>query len=106
MDNEFDIAIVGMACRFPGARNLEEFWRNLVGGVEFIARLSDQELIEAGVSPAVLARSDYVKAAPVLDDPELFDAAFFRFSPREADALDPQHRLLRELATADFEGAD
>ena len=65
------IAIIGMACRFPGARNLEEFWANLIGGVESIARFSDQELMESGVSAATLARQDYVKAAPVLDDPGL-----------------------------------
>ena len=47
MDNEFDVAIVGMACRFPGARNLDEFWKNLVGGVESIVRLSDEELSAA-----------------------------------------------------------
>src|SRR6516164_7660057 len=78
------LAIIGMACRFPGARNLEEFWANLIGGVESIMRFSDQELIDAGISAAALARPDYVKAAPVLDDPGLFDAAFFGFSPAEA----------------------
>jgi len=105
MNNECDIAIVGLACRFPGARSLEEFWRNLVGGVESIARLSDQEMIAAGVSPAVLARPDYVKAAPVLDDPGLFDAGFFGFAPSEASTMDPQHRLLLELAHAALEDA-
>jgi len=105
VENECDIAIVGLAGRFPGARNLDEFWKNLVGGVESIARLSDQEMIEAGVSAAFLARPDYVKAAPVLDDPGLFDAAFFGFAPSEADTMDPQHRLLLELAHAALEDA-
>ena len=105
MDKEFDVAITGMSCRFPGARNVGEFWRNLVDGVESIVRLSDQELIEAGVSPVTLARPDYIKAASVLDDPSLFDAAFFGFSPTEANALDPQHRLLLELAHAALEDA-
>ena len=105
MDNEFDVAIVGMAGRFPGARDLGEFWQNLAGGVESIVRLTDQELIEAGVAPEVFGRADYVKAAPVLEDPGLFDAAFFGFSPGEASAMDPQHRLLLELAHAAFEDA-
>jgi len=105
MDNEFDVAIVGMAGRFPGARNLEEYWQNLIGGVESIARLSDEELIAAGVAPAVLNRADYVKAAPVLGDPGLFDAAFFGFAPGEAAAMDPQHRLLLELAHTALEDA-
>ena len=105
MDREDDVAIVGMACRFPGARTLEEFWQNLIGGVESITRFSDEELIQAGVSPAVLARPDYVKAAPVLDDLELFDARFFGLAPSEADSMDPQHRLLLELAQAALENA-
>jgi len=105
MDNDYDVAIVGMACRLPGARNPEEFWQNLIDGVESITRLSDQELIEAGVDSAFLTRPDYVKAAPVLDDPELFDAAFFGFSPSEASTMDPQHRLILELAHTALEDA-
>lgn len=105
MDNESDIAIVGMAGRFPGARNLEEFWRNLAQGTESIARLSDEEILAAGVSADVLNWADYVKAAPVLSGPELFDAAFFGYSPGEAAALDPQQRLLLELAHLALEDA-
>src|SRR5476649_1934575 len=105
MDNEFDIAIVGMAGKFPGAENLGEFWQNLVNGAESIARFSDEELLAAGVDPALLARTDYVKAAPVLNNPGHFDAAFFGFSPCEAKAMDPQHRILLELAHAALEDA-
>ncbi len=99
------IAIIGMACRFPGARNLQEFWANLIGGVESITRFSDQELMEAGISAGTLARSNYVKASPVLEDPGLFDTAFFGFSPAEAAAMDPQHRLLLELSYTALEDA-
>ena len=102
---ENHLAIVGMACRFPGARNLEEFWANLIRGVESITRLSDEELLKAGVPAATIARSDYVKAAPVLDDPALFDAAFFGFTPSEAATMDPQHRLLLELSYSALEDA-
>jgi len=105
MDNESDIAIIGMACRFPGAGNLEEFWKNLMGGVESIVRLSDQEMMEAGVLPEVLSGPNYVKAAAVLDDPGRFDAGFFGFSPNEAAALDPQHRLMLELSQAALDDA-
>ena len=79
MEHESDIAIVGLAGRFPGARNVDEFWHNLAQGTESIARLSDAEILAAGVAPDVLTRADYVKAAPVLDDPGLFDAAFFGY---------------------------
>jgi len=98
MGNEFDVAIVGLACRFPGADSPEQFWDNLMGGVESIVRLTDAELIAAGVPQSFLARKDYVKAAPVLADPAGFDAPFFGFSPAEAARLDPQHRILLELA--------
>ena len=86
------IAIVGMAGRFPGARNVDEFWRNLRDGVESIRPLSDAELLAAGVAPDVLAQPDYVKAAAVLDGVDMFDASFFGFSPRDAAIMDPQHR--------------
>jgi acyl transferase domain-containing protein len=98
MNNEFDVAIVGMAGRFPGARNIAEFWRNLADGTESITRFSEAELRECGVPGAWLSKSNYVKAAPILDEPERFDAGFFGFSPMEARSMDPQHRILLELA--------
>ena len=99
------IAIVGMAGRFPGARNLDEFWRNLRDGVESIRPLSDAELIASGVAPEVLARPDYVKAAAVLDDVAMFDASFFGFSPRDAAIMDPQHRHFLECSWEALENA-
>jgi acyl transferase domain-containing protein len=105
MRTEFDIAIVAMAGRFPGARNLDEFWRNLAGGVESIRRLSDQEILESGVPADYLNSPNYVKAAPVLDEPGHFDAGFFGFSPMEARMMDPQHRILLELAHEALEHA-
>src|SRR5882762_6618985 len=105
MNNEYDIAIVGMAGRFPGARDIDQFWQNLAAGVESITRLSDQEILESGVPPSWLTNPSYVKAAPVLDEPGHFDAGFFGFSPMEAKTLDPQHRLLLELAYEALEHA-
>src|SRR5882762_11021469 len=105
MNTEFDIAIVGMAGRFPGARNLDEFWENLAGGVESIVRLSDREILESGVPASWLNSPNYVKAAPILDEPGHLDAAFFGFSPMEAKTMDPQHRLLLELAYEALEHA-
>jgi phthiocerol/phenolphthiocerol synthesis type-I polyketide synthase E len=100
-----DIAIIGMAGRFPGAANVDEFWENLRSGVESISFFSDEELIDAGVNPAVLSDPNYVKAAPILEDPEWFDASFFGYSPREAQFLDPQHRLFLECAWEAIEHA-
>lgn len=95
---ESDIAIIGMSGRFPGANSLEEFWQNLRDGVESISRFSEAELLAAGVSPAVLADENYVRAGTILDNADRFDAAFFGFSPKEASILDPQHRLFLECA--------
>ena len=105
MNREFDIAIVGIAGRFPGARDVEQFWSNLAGGVEAITRFSDEELLQAGVPAERLGDLAYVKAAPVLDSPGHFDAAFFGYAPAEAAAMDPQHRLLLELAVEALESA-
>ena len=91
--NGFEIAIIGMAGCFPGAENIEEFWHNLRDGVESITCFSEAELAAAGVNPAVLNDPNYVKAWSVLADAELFDAPFFGFTPREAEIMDPQHRL-------------
>ncbi|HSD54317.1 MAG TPA: beta-ketoacyl synthase N-terminal-like domain-containing protein, partial [Burkholderiales bacterium] len=99
------IAIVGMACRFPGAADPAAFWRNLRDGVESITFFSDEELLAAGVDAATLAQPNYIKAAPVLEDVDKFDAAFFGYSPREAAVTDPQHRLFLEVAWEAFEAA-
>lgn len=93
-----DIAIIGMACRFPGAENLAEFWQNLCQGVESVSVFSDAELLESGEDPEVFTQSNYVRARAILADVETFDAAFFGVPPREAEILDPQHRLFLECA--------
>ncbi|HSF40966.1 MAG TPA: amino acid adenylation domain-containing protein [Thermoanaerobaculia bacterium] len=92
------IAIVGMAGRFPGARDLAAFWDNLRRGVESITFLDDRDLEAAGVDAAVRSQANYVPAAGLLDDVELFDAAFFGYTPRDAEITDPQHRLFLECA--------
>src|SRR5262245_892829 len=99
------IAIVGMAGRFPGARNVAEFWRNLRDGAESIVRYTDAELTAAGVPAALLAQPEYVKAGAPLADMELFDAGFFGFSPLDASIMDPQHRHFLECCWEALERA-
>ena len=99
------IAIVGMAGRFPGARNTAEFWRNLRDGVESIRDLTDAELLAAGATAEDLANPDYVRRAAILEDVPLFDATFFGFSPRDASIMDPQHRHFLECAWEALEDA-
>ncbi len=100
-----EIAVIGMTCRFPQAKNVDEFWHNLRDGVESIVFFSDQELEASGVDAATLANPNYVKAGAVLEDIEMFDAPFFAFNPRAAEILDPQHRLFLECAWEALEGA-
>ncbi|MCP4654947.1 MAG: AMP-binding protein, partial [bacterium] len=100
-----EIAIVGMSARFAGAATVEEFWDNLCGGIESIRRLSVEELEAAGVDPEIYRAPDYVPACADLRDPDHFDAAFFGFNPREAEILDPQHRVLLECAWQALENA-
>ena len=93
-----DIAIVGMAGRFPKARNVEEFWKNLREGNECISFFHDDELIASGVDPALLRDETYVKAWGWMEGVDMFDAGFFDMTPREAEITDPQIRLLLECA--------
>ncbi len=94
----FEIAIVGAAGRFPGAADVDAFWRNLCAGVESVDRLTDEELLAAGEDPEKLKDPAYVRAATRLEGIDLFDAAFFGVTPREADIMDPQQRLFLEMA--------
>ncbi|NEQ79122.1 MAG: amino acid adenylation domain-containing protein [Moorea sp. SIO2I5] len=96
MKDNWEIAIIGMSCRLPGANNIDEFWQNLRDGVESISFLSEQELLSSGVDPTLISDPNYVKASGVLSDVDLFDASFFNFSAREAEVMDPQHRLFLE----------
>lgn len=93
-----DVAIIGMAGRFPGAGNVDEFWENLRGGVESIRKLSEAELRNAGVSAAQLEDPNYVRSGAPLAHIELFDADFFGINPKEAAIMDPQQRLFLECA--------
>src|SRR5947208_7578557 len=93
---ESGIAIIGLAGRFPGADDVDAFWQNLAGGVESIRTFSDEELIAAGVDPALLQKPNYVKAGAVLEDIAGFDAPFFGVTARDAQILDPQQRLFIE----------
>jgi acyl transferase domain-containing protein/acyl carrier protein/2-polyprenyl-3-methyl-5-hydroxy-6-metoxy-1,4-benzoquinol methylase len=99
------IAIIGIAGRFPGAKNIQSFWQNLYDGVESISFFSDAELIDSGVPPESLQNPNYLKAGAVLEDIDLFDAAFFGFNPKEAEITDPQHRLFLECAWEALENA-
>jgi acyl transferase domain-containing protein len=100
-----DVAIVGMSVRLPKAGSLDEFWANLRDGVECTTTFTDGELLAAGVPPDLLGDPRLVRVRPILDDPALFDAGFFGYSPREAELIDPQQRLFLECAWDAIESA-
>ena len=99
------VAIVGMAGRFPQASSVEEFWRNLREGKECITEFSDDELAASGASPELIANPAYVRSGFALANPDLFDASFFGYTPREAECMDPQRRLFLECAWEALEEA-
>lgn len=98
MNNSDAIAVIGMSCRFPGARNIDEFWDNLKNGVESISFFTDQELIDSGVHPSEFSHPDYVRSGFIIEDEDVFDASFFGYSPKEAEMMDPQQRIFLETA--------
>lgn len=103
-ENTNEFAIIGMACRFPGADNLEEYWQNLLSGKETVSFFTDDEL-DAGISAEEKSNPAYVKAKGILKGYDLFDAKFFGISPIEAKVMDPQQRVLLELSWHALEDA-
>ena len=100
-----EIAIVGMAGRFPDADSVEALWRHIDNGQEAVTALSDESLRQRGVAEAALAEPTYVKKGIELRDIDRFDAEFFDYSPREAEGIDPQQRLFLETAWQALEHA-
>ncbi len=90
------IAVIGMAGRFPGADDVDAFWRNVKDGTRSISRL-DPEKLEDAFPEATRAAPAFVAARPILPDTELFDAEFFGMHAREAALADPQHRVFLEM---------
>ena len=100
-----EIAVIGMAGRFPGAPSIEDYWQNLKSGRESLVELSDDHLRRQGVSEAELRNPNFIRVGGLLDDWDSFDATLFGYSPREAEILDPQHRLFLECAWAALEAS-
>src|SRR5579863_10177137 len=94
--NGTEIAIIGMAGRWPGASNPAELWQNICNGVESISHFASNDL-EVSDAAAWAARSDYIRSRSVVDGVELFDAGFFGILPKEAELIDPQHRVFLEI---------
>lgn len=100
-----EVAVIGMAGRFPGARNIADFWDNLINGIESISFFSDEELLESGIDPGILKNPHYIKASGLLEDFDYFAASFFDYTPKEAEIMDPQIRVFHECSWEALEDA-
>lgn len=100
-----DVAVVGLACRFPGSPTAERFWENLEAGADTVTIFSDEELLAEGVAPELLRDPQYVKAGQILPGVDLFDADLFKITSDEAEILDPQQRFFLECAVEALENA-
>ncbi|MBE9104716.1 aminotransferase class III-fold pyridoxal phosphate-dependent enzyme [Nostoc cf. edaphicum LEGE 07299] len=98
------VAIIGMVGRFPGAENVDEFWRNLCEGLESTTFFQDEEL-DPSIDPNLCKDPSYVKARGIIPGGETFDAAFFGINPLEAVVMDPQARVFLELVYEALENA-
>ncbi len=96
--NSTAVAVIGLAGRFPGASNAELFWKNLVKGVEAVSHFRAEELEYEQAARDPENAANYVKARSILDGVDQFDASFFGIYPKEAEMMDPQHRLFLECA--------
>ncbi len=103
--NGLEVAVIGMAGRFPGAADIDAFWNNLEQGVESIHFFSDEELEKNGIKPEMYNDPDYVNARGVLEGIDHFDASFFGYTPKEAEVMDPQVRLFHRYAWMTLENA-
>lgn len=99
------IAVIGMSCRFPGAPDLDGYWRNLCEGKVSVTFLDRKDLAAAGVDHGLLRDPNYVPAAYSLGDIDKFDAAFFGYAGSEAEKIDPQQRTFLECAWESLEDA-
>ncbi len=100
-----EIAVIGLAGRFPGAPTVEAFWENLKNGLESLDSISEADLEAAGIGPEIYRQPNYIRAKGVLEGADAFDADFFAYSPRDAERMDPQIRLLHECAWEALETA-
>ncbi|MFC1232972.1 type I polyketide synthase [Streptomyces sp. Sce081] len=99
------VAVVGMACRLPGAPGVRAFRSLIRAGRDGISRPGREELLRRGVDPAYVGRENFVPAMGVIEGSRRFDWSFFRYSRAEAAAMDPQQRVFLECAATAVDDA-
>jgi acyl transferase domain-containing protein len=100
-----EVAVIGLAGRFPGARDVHQFWNNLREGKECLTELSDEDMAAAGAPKDAMRSPRWVRRVRSIEGADRFDAAFFGVSPREADLIDPQQRIFLECSWEALEDA-
>ncbi|MDT2293592.1 polyketide synthase [Paenibacillus larvae] len=103
--NGLEVAVIGMSCRFPGARNVLEFWENLKNGKDCISFFTDEQLRQSGIEKELIDNPDYVRAKGIIGDAEMFEPSFFGYTPTEAALMDPQIRVFHECVWTALEDA-
>ncbi|MBN1411852.1 MAG: acyltransferase domain-containing protein [Spirochaetales bacterium] len=103
--SELDIAVIGMACKLPGADSVGQFWENLKNSVNGISAFNENDLLQAGYDPDIVKNPHVVKAFGEIEGGEYFDAPFFDITAGEAKIMDPQHRLFLETSWKALEDA-
>ena len=101
--DEESIAVIGMACKVPGADNYQDFWELIVQKKETIQFFNEEELQQSGICSELYQKKDYVSARGILSDIDKFDARFFGYTPAEARIMDPQHRVFLEQSWSALE---
>ncbi|MEV7553798.1 beta-ketoacyl synthase N-terminal-like domain-containing protein [Amycolatopsis sp. NPDC089917] len=105
MNRQEPVAVIGMACRYPGAPDLGRFWSSLRGGTEGISRLDVEEILSAGGDPELMRRPEFVPAMGLLTGTRGFDWTYFGYSRAEAASIDPQQRVFLECVVAALDDA-
>src|SRR3990167_3777304 len=104
-DHSMDIAVIGISGRFPGSTNLDQWWLSLQKGQILTTKYNRDTLLKLGISEELLNNSKYIPVHGHLENADRFDNRFFRISPRDAEIMDPQHRLMLEAAWSALEDA-
>lgn len=100
-----DIAIIGLAGRFPKSDDIKHFWQNLVDGKELVQFYNEEELRAEGVKEELLKHPDFIGAGCFIDNPGHFDHSFFEYTKEEALIMDPQTRIMHEVVWKALEDA-
>ena len=103
--NGLEIAVIGLAGRFPSGDTINDFWKSLETGLELVSAFVDTQKPSLDDDTNSSPQPKIARVGAVLNDVDQFDAAFFGFNPREAEAMDPQHRLFLECAWEALEDA-